>query len=125
MTATKRGIVLRHKESEKRVNAQCGNIGDGSRISFKGQDYHISRGFCQKVDCRIQCTKCGICMHDYTCTCRDYNLHLTICKHIHFFAERRHMDREERVVQEEVVERAEDLVIKAEKSIKNKKRRFH
>ena len=27
-------------------------------------------------------------MHVYTCTCRDYNLHLTICKPIHFFVER-------------------------------------
>ena len=97
MTATKRGIVLRHKESERMVDAQWSEVQGGAMVSFKGEEFLIRQGVCKRIDCRIQCNKCGICMHAYTCTCRDYNLHLTICKHIYFFVGRQ-IGREEGVL---------------------------
>ena len=31
----------------------------------------------------LQCTECDICIHEYSCTCPDSMVRLTICKHIH------------------------------------------
>ncbi|XP_011407648.1 PREDICTED: uncharacterized protein LOC100639460 [Amphimedon queenslandica] len=33
--------------------------------------------------CRIRCSTCDVCVHSYSCTCMDYLIHSTICKHIH------------------------------------------
>ena len=37
-----------------------------------------------KCDCKVKCSACNICVYAYTCTCIDYALHSTACKHIHF-----------------------------------------
>lgn len=34
--------------------------------------------------CEVKCSECDICYHTYTCTCTDYLVKNTICKHIHF-----------------------------------------
>ena len=34
--------------------------------------------------CRLVCSVCKVCVYSYTCTCIDYVLHNTACKHIHF-----------------------------------------
>lgn len=34
--------------------------------------------------CEVRCSECDICYHTYTCTCFDYLVKTTICKHIHF-----------------------------------------
>ena len=33
--------------------------------------------------CSLRCTECDICIHEYSCTCPDSLVRLTICKHIH------------------------------------------
>ena len=33
--------------------------------------------------CFLRCGFCDVCVHMYTCTCMDYSLHSTACKHIH------------------------------------------
>lgn len=33
--------------------------------------------------CPLACSKCAVCIHTYMCTCYEYMLHHTICKHIH------------------------------------------
>uniref|UniRef100_A0A6P7H660 Uncharacterized protein LOC114347558 n=1 Tax=Diabrotica virgifera virgifera TaxID=50390 RepID=A0A6P7H660_DIAVI len=35
--------------------------------------------------CEVKCTLCKICIHSYKCTCLDYLIKTTICKHIHYF----------------------------------------
>lgn len=37
-----------------------------------------------EVCCNLKCEKCNICFHMYTCTCNDYVISSSICKHIHF-----------------------------------------
>ena len=37
-------------------------------------------------DCALECTQCNICVHMYSCTCCDYLIRGTICKHIHLVA---------------------------------------
>lgn len=34
--------------------------------------------------CQLFCQFCNICIHNYTCTCPDFNIKNTICKHIHY-----------------------------------------
>ena len=36
--------------------------------------------------CELKCKECGICVHTYSCTCRDALINHTICKHIHLVA---------------------------------------
>ena len=38
----------------------------------------------ENCGCRLRCTDCQICPHNYTCTCLDSILHATVCKHVHF-----------------------------------------
>ena len=33
--------------------------------------------------CKLLCSTCAICPHMYSCTCLDFTLHCTVCKHIH------------------------------------------
>ncbi|KAF2904455.1 hypothetical protein ILUMI_01716, partial [Ignelater luminosus] len=34
--------------------------------------------------CKLACSTCKICVHTYKCTCVDYYIKSTICKHIHY-----------------------------------------
>ena len=36
-----------------------------------------------KSNCKLACGTCKACIHMYTCTCTDFLIHNTICKHIH------------------------------------------
>ena len=33
--------------------------------------------------CSLVCDSCNVCVHTLTCTCMDYELRNTVCKHIH------------------------------------------
>ena len=34
-------------------------------------------------NCQLHCSKCGICIHQHSCTCIDAITHTTVCKHMH------------------------------------------
>lgn len=36
------------------------------------------------ICCELKCKFCNICIHMYECSCMDYNIKATICKHIHY-----------------------------------------
>ena len=36
-----------------------------------------------EFECKLLCSTCQICPHMYSCTCLDFTLHSTVCKHIH------------------------------------------
>ena len=38
---------------------------------------------CQQEQCALVCQDCNICIHTYQCTCTDFLLYCTVCKHIH------------------------------------------
>ena len=42
------------------------------------------------INCRILCTECSICVHNYNCNCPDALIHSTICKHIHLVVRYQH-----------------------------------
>ena len=33
--------------------------------------------------CKMRCSSCGVCVHEYTCSCPDFVIHSVPCKHIH------------------------------------------
>ena len=37
-------------------------------------------------DCQLVCNYCHVCIHMYTCTCMDFLINHTICKHIHLIS---------------------------------------
>ena len=37
---------------------------------------------CQ-YNCFMRCSSCSVCIHQYSCTCMDSLLQVTICKHVH------------------------------------------
>lgn len=53
------------------------------KSSTKPITYSVEKSNPCESDCWIRCQLCGICIHDYTCTCPDSLLHGTICKHVH------------------------------------------
>ena len=38
---------------------------------------------CTDKRCSLRCVSCNICVHAYMCSCTDYLIYSTICKHIH------------------------------------------
>ena len=38
----------------------------------------------EKCMCKIRCSFCMTCPHNFTCTCLDSTLRSTVCKHIHY-----------------------------------------
>lgn len=63
--------------------------GSGCYWSVKSEDgkryYNIatSEEQCKETTCRLKCIECNICYHKYACTCPDFLIYSTICKHIH------------------------------------------
>ena len=45
-------------------------------------EYTVER-ILEQCDCKIKCRECQVCTHLYHCSCVDYAVHNTACKHIH------------------------------------------
>ena len=54
------------------------------------QEYSVvcEHDACQQK-CQIVCNYCQVCIHMYTCTCMDFLIYHTICKHIHLICSNR------------------------------------
>jgi len=50
--------------------------------SNKNTEYTINQ-LSKTCSCKLGCSHCGACFHMYNCSCIDYALHSTVCKHIH------------------------------------------
>jgi hypothetical protein len=53
------------------------------KSTTKPLTYYVEKNEACKSNCWISCQPCGICVHEYLCTCPDSVLCGTICKHIH------------------------------------------
>ena len=47
--------------------------------------YHLTRVNNNCDQCQMTCNECGVCAHEFHCTCTDFLLKSNICKHIHLF----------------------------------------
>lgn len=81
-------ITRRHKKSlsmtitmVKKVDKNSWKVHSGTN---DGIFYYIKRENepC-KEKCNLRCFPCHTCVHEYSCTCQDYIVLGTICKHIH------------------------------------------
>ena len=52
-------------------------------LSMDDMNYTIHKCSHDTCECRIICKSCQLCVHMYSCSCVDYALHFTACKHIH------------------------------------------
>jgi len=79
-------IHRRHKAAVE-ASDNC-NILEVSKNEFKIQSLSNDTFYSVYVlktscDCKISCLGCGACMHMYDCSCMDFAIHYTVCKHIH------------------------------------------
>ena len=48
----------------------------------KSLSYTIKRNK-SGCNCKVKCTFCQVCQHNYTCTCTDFSVRAIACKHVH------------------------------------------
>ncbi|KAJ8970809.1 hypothetical protein NQ314_001022 [Rhamnusium bicolor] len=53
-------------------------------VDNKKSNYSVSRTDLQRACCPLKCSLCNICVHMYKCTCVDFYVGTTVCKHIHY-----------------------------------------
>jgi len=80
-------IIKRHKLSLDLSFDLISPFGDQWHVKSKTKPltYTIEKN-AETCNCWIKCHSCGICVHNYLCTCPDSLLRGTICKHIHLLA---------------------------------------
>ena len=83
-------IQKRHLTSNKLSTHLVTQASDGEwtvQSSEANHEYTVTleNATCQ-TDCRLFCNDCGNCIHMYSCTCLDFLINYTICKHVHLVA---------------------------------------
>ena len=64
---------------------------------------------CDDRHCSLKCSSCNICVHTYTCSCLDFLLYSTICKHVHLVHQyRERNERKTEICEEPITERNDD-----------------
>ena len=80
-------IIKRHKSAQRMVAAGSVPVPKGEHWQISSevdasQIYTISK-VTANCSCELACSSCHVCVHMYSCTCLDFALHTTVCKHIH------------------------------------------
>ncbi|KAH1009021.1 hypothetical protein HUJ04_001450, partial [Dendroctonus ponderosae] len=57
---------------------------DSSKLMQSEQDDHF-----ETCKCRLKCTQCDCCIHQFACSCSDNAIQWNICKHIHLLCSTR------------------------------------
>ena len=86
-----REMNKRHVQAEKMIKddlkpATASETSDSWNVpsqTISEKTYIVGRLQHNCTACKIKCQKCGVCSKAYTCTCIDYAIHSTACKHIH------------------------------------------
>ena len=84
-------IRVTHDRHERSLNLSFGSLSkvDEQHWTVNSETgdkvvHHIQKlDNCMDSDCRLKCYNCEICCHSYSCSCNDFLLNKTICKHIH------------------------------------------
>ena len=83
-------INRRHKAAEQiQQNNQCHITTVQLNTEWTVQSismtntYHTVKRQMDSCNCHLICKSCRVCTHQFTCTCLDSTLRLTVCKHIH------------------------------------------
>ena len=85
-------ISKRHRNAEKMIPSEMVlSINDGrwtvksasSQQASSQQTYYSVEKQLEVCSCKLRCNSCNVCIHQYSCTCMDFLIHSTVCKHIH------------------------------------------
>ena len=79
-------IKKRHKNAEEAIplaNIQSVTKGKTWKVQSSDKNRLYTVDISSACSCKLKCSQCDICVHSFTCTCMDFILHATICKHIH------------------------------------------
>ena len=81
-------INKRHKSAEGMTNHQIIIISPMTKWKVEsqtspGKHYIVEKLQDSSCQCQILCNFCGVCAHQYSCTCIDAVLYSTVCKHVH------------------------------------------
>lgn len=84
-TAQKRNILNRHRVSLT-ISSVLESLEENKwKVISNDAEYLIEKKLPAKC-CDLTCEYCNICLHSFTCSCPDFFIRSTICKHIHFVA---------------------------------------
>jgi len=88
-----RDIHKRHKTAIK-LDLSVEVVEDNLIFRVKSENtmqiYEVTK-LSEDTCCPLQCKFCKICVHSFSCTCHDFYLKNTICKHIHFILTKNHV----------------------------------
>ena len=107
-------IQARHRNS---LNLDFGSVIQSEENSWICKSEDGKRNYtvilnCQRCDdrqCSLKCSNCNICVHNNTCSCVDFLLYSTICKHIHLVHQySKRNERETKICEETITERNND-----------------
>lgn len=81
-------INKRHKKAVEMIKEGCDiqKVSDDTWTISSQNEITKSYQVQQKSPCstcKLRCISCDSCVHMYTCSCVDFAVHTTICKHIH------------------------------------------
>lgn len=107
-----KNILLRHRaalsseffiEFDKDNKTRC-LISTVSAKQETGEIYCVEK-LLNESCCDLMCIDCKICYHTYSCTCNDFCIKNSICKHIHYvemsYSKEKNMPESEKMVVEE------------------------
>ena len=58
------------------------------KVTLQHQDvFYTVHRLLTSCECKISCSSCNVCVHQYSCSCLDATIHATVCKHIHLIHE--------------------------------------
>lgn len=77
-----KNIIMRHTAAVN-CSFDINNLENNSWLVTGTNDSYCITKKQEDICCRLICLGCNICIHSYNCTCVDYFIHSTICKHIH------------------------------------------
>ena len=86
--------------------------GDGKinyTVSLMKYLYCYTLKRCDERQCSLKCSNCNICVHMFICSCIDFLLCSTICKHIHVVHQYKEKDeRKTEICEEPITGRRDD-----------------
>ncbi|KFM82667.1 hypothetical protein X975_19121, partial [Stegodyphus mimosarum] len=86
-TQIKHEMQENHAKGRLIAKSKVTNVSEGSyRVASEQQlnySYLVTKENVDHLTCDLTCAACKICIHMYSCTCIDYLVKFTICKHIH------------------------------------------
>lgn len=100
-------IELKHKHMEEMDGSTLKAYDHGWEVlSEKGCEmYLVQQQETNCNNCQLVCTECGICIHQFVCTCLDSAIKYNMCKHIHLVAKSmkiNHFIQEQQIVEIDV-----------------------